>query len=214
MRNSRIIYSVTIVIFLLFLIAPLLPASTNLVAANPTFVLYLPLIMKSVPTASLTPTPTVTPTPTSSTQLLVNGDFESGPDVGWVTEGGAFVVNDPSGARRGSWYALFGGSSSVVDAIRQQVAVPVNMPYLSYWDTALSYQVGCYYDTAYVYINSNFVQSIYDFCQSREHLVYKQHVIDLHSYVGQTVTLRFKMNTNAGYASYWSIDDVMFQSSP
>lgn len=202
---------------------------------TPTVANYLPIVLAprtATPTRTPTPTPTLTPTPTNTptatpttsppiVRAIPNGDFEQGNTV-WTFENSAFTVNDISGAHGGSWYLQMGSSSEGDHTITQMVTVPSDAPYLEYWDRVTSTQAGCFYDSGFVWVDPQpndptfsavIVDSVFDFCNDKEHYTYERHSVDLRAYAGQEVELQFDMSTNIGYASYWLLDDIVFRSS-
>jgi hypothetical protein len=95
------------------------------------------------PTATVTLVPTRTPQPTATATpipfSLVNGDFEQG-KTGWDFLNGAVVTNAPGIARTGVWSALVGGGNRADETLRQQILIPTDSPYLSFWYTVTSEQ--------------------------------------------------------------------------
>jgi hypothetical protein len=175
------------------------------------------------PSTTMSATPTSTPSPTHTPIagiLPINGDFEQG-DTGWRRDDDAYIVNSATLARTGQWSALLGSSDGNADELAQILTVPVDQPYLHYWYTALSQHVDCYEDAAFVYIDPNpddfeigtMVESHFDFCEDREFIEYREVIIDLSAYAGQRVELLFRMSTDPNYSSYWSLDDIAFQST-
>lgn len=203
---------------------------------------YLPLVFKAQESPTLAPTlpPTVTSTPsptaTSGTRPteavatattapndypLVNGNFEQD-TLGWTLLDGGFIAKEPSLAHGGYYFALLGGSNEARDGIQQKVRVPQDRPFLAYWYSATSEHAGCYYDSGFVWVDPNpsdtdpgsIVDSVFEFCNSREHAAYRRRTIDLRAYAGQVVTLEFIMDTDSGYSSFWSLDDLEFVAAP
>jgi hypothetical protein len=213
-------------------------------ASIPPRCVYLPLLARSepppTPTATTPPTATtspsvqptqtanvVPPTPTATTPALVdpivNGGFELGPNVGWVTAGGAFIANEPSLARRGSWFGFMGGENDSNEAIRQRVTIPAQAPYLTYWYRALSEEADCSADLGSVFVDpapddatfsAVLVKLHNEFCDDREFVNYRPVSIDLRAYAGQRVEITFFFSSDILIDSFWNIDDIAMVPAP
>jgi hypothetical protein len=166
---------------------------------------YLPLITKSIQTA---PPPPAIP----------NGDFESGA-VAWTE----FSLNEwplilsssylPGGLlpHSGNWAAWLGGDYDEVAYVRQQVQVSGAGPYLRYWYWSAS-QDSCGHDWAQVRIDNVPVHT-HSLCASTDTNGWLPQVVDLLAYVGQSVALEFRVETNATENSNFFLDDVAFQAT-
>jgi hypothetical protein len=169
---------------------------------------YLPLVLR---TAQIEPPPP--PPPTS----IVNGDFESGP-VGWTeysSQGWDLILpisELPPGLtpRSGSWAAWLGGDHDEVAYVRQQVDISSASPYLGYWYWSAS-QDTCGNDWAQVRINNVAVHS-HQLCTSTNTGAWVPQVVNLAAYAGQSVSLEFRVDTNATLNSNFFLDDVAFQT--
>ncbi|MBN2390429.1 MAG: hypothetical protein JXR84_06885, partial [Anaerolineae bacterium] len=147
---------------------------------------------------------------------VTNGDFESG-STDWTeysTHGWDLIVQSfPSGVtpHGGSWAVWLGGDYDDMSYIQQQVTVPSGSPYLSYWHWIAS-EDACGYDYGGVVINGSAVDS-YNLCESANTGGWVQHAVDLSTYVGQSVSLQIRAETDSSLNSNLFIDDVTFQSS-
>jgi hypothetical protein len=155
----------------------------------------------------------------SSGPSLCNGDFEQGSGVCWTeysTHGWSIIVSSgfPGGLtpRSGSWAAWLGGDDDDLSYVEQQVAVTAGSPYLAYYHWIASSDA-CGYDYGGVLVNGSTVDA-YDLCSSQNTGGWVQHVVNLSAYIGQTVTLQIRAETDASGNSNLFIDDVAFQSGP
>lgn len=150
-------------------------------------------------------------------QPLVNGDFEQGP-AGWgqssskgvriilhISEEEYMVVHG------GEWGAWLGGLNNETSVISQEVTVPTNQPYLAFYYRINSADV-CGFDYGRVFINTQVVKS-YNLCQSNNMGNFGRNVINLTTYAGQTVTLKFQSTSNGSGISNLFVDDVSFVNS-
>jgi hypothetical protein len=150
---------------------------------------FLPLANKpKPPTPTRTPTRTSTPTPA----LFPNGDFEQGSvicqeysSIGWPV----IVQQFPPGvtAYNGTWAAWLGGDYNETTYIQQQVLVPSDHPYMSYWHWIASADI-CGYDVGGVLVKGTVVEA-YWLCYDNNTNRWVQRVIDLRDYSGQTVSI-------------------------
>ncbi len=160
---------------------------------------YLPLVLREPPPPVLFP----------------NGDFEQGPVI-WTefsTYGYELITQDVSlTPYDGMWVAWLGGVLDEISYIEQQVTVPTNLHYLSYWHAVYSSD-SCGNDFERVLVNSSEVLSK-DLCFDNNTDGWVQQVIDLSSYAGQSVIIQIRAECNESYNSNLFIDHVGLQFSP
>jgi hypothetical protein len=166
---------------------------------------------------------TPTPTPDLSPILFPNGDFEQGATI-WAetsTQGYELILEQyPSGLPRnippydGVWAAWLGFVDIEYSTISQQILVPYDHPYLSYWMWIDSEDPNCgiAYDLAQVTVNGVTVDE-YDLCTATNTYGWVQRVVDLYAYRGETVEIKFGGFTDLYYQSDLFIDHVSFQVS-
>src|SRR5206468_4012358 len=90
------------------------------------------------PTATSTPTPTPTPTPTCTSEVFVNGGFETGTFPPWAVDSSnpAPVVSNlqaHSGTFSGHVGSFPGGETPGDSSFYQTIIVPAGGGTLSYW---------------------------------------------------------------------------------
>lgn len=156
------------------------------------------------------------PASTPSAGALVNGDFESGPDVGWVeysTYGWALILETldlPVTPHSGNWAAWLGGDDNEIAHISQPITIPSGSPALRYWYWINSADI-CGYDYAWVRINSTSIRT-FDLCEDDNTAGWVEDTIDLSSYAGQSVTLEFRVETDFIDSSNYFVDDVSIEA--
>ncbi len=148
---------------------------------------------------------------------LDNGDFEQGA-TGWAqsSSNGVPIIlhiseDDDMVVHGGEWGAWLGGLNSETSVISQEVTVPANQPYLAFYYRINSADI-CGFDYGRVLINAQVVKS-YNLCQSGNMGDFARNVINLTSYAGQTVMLKFQTTSDSSGISNLFIDDVSFVSS-
>lgn len=158
------------------------------------------------------------PAAKATTEVLVNGGFESGRGVGWSeTSSGNFrLVTDIGGAARsGSWWAWLGGVDSVNESLTQQATIPANAQdaRLTFWYRIDTDEVSSFeYDTLRMTVadiangatlaetrlsNANATGS---YVQAASH--------DLTAYRGRAVRVSFASTLDASLPTSFHIDDV------
>lgn len=148
---------------------------------------------------------------------IVNGDFEQG-HVAWTeysTHGWPLITQEfPEGATPydGTWATWLGGDLDETSYIQQQVVVPSNSPYLSYWHWIASEDY-CGYDFGKVSVNETVVEA-YDLCSNHNTGSWVQRVIDLSVFAGYSISIQIKAECDESLNSNLFIDHVAFQSSP
>jgi Zn-dependent metalloprotease len=151
-----------------------------------------------------TPTPTRTPVPPTG---LVNGDFESGRNVGWTEYSALGYVLVAAGyGENSSWGAWLGGLNNETSEISQRYTVPTAGGTLYYRYRITSSDL-CGYDYGYVRVNSS-TRRTYQLCSTNATNGFVQGSISLATYAGQTVTLRFRSVADSSLTSSFFIDNV------
>jgi hypothetical protein len=162
--------------------------------------IYLPIIFREPPPPIIFP----------------NGDFEQGPGIWeeYSTHGWELIVQDFSAgvtAYDGTWAAWLGGDFNEISYIEQQITVPINLPYLSFWHWIFSSD-DCGKDFGRVLVNSSQIDVV-DLCQANNTNGWVHKVIDLSAYAGQSVLIQIRAECDATYNSNLFIDHVGFQYS-
>ena len=163
----------------------------------------------SVPAGSATcsggGTPTPTPTPGAG---VTNGGFEQG-QTGWTGTDGPITNDAGRPAHSGSYKMWLGGNGSTATESEQQtINVPATGGTLTYWrriDTAET-STSSAYDKATVSINGTTVKSYSNLTGSKNTWV--QESVNLGSYAGQSVTLKFSATEDSSNQSSFVFDDV------
>jgi hypothetical protein len=174
---------------------------------------YLPIVFKDYPPSA--------PLPPPSPVLLANGDFEAGRDGSWTEyshNGWPLIVNDFAGNQvtphSGSWAAWLGGDYDEVAELSQEVSIPAGNTSvaLTYW-----YWMGsedeCGYDHGWFEVDGTQLKT-YDLCYSGSTGDWVKETVNVGSYAGQTVTVKFHVDTDGSLNSNFFLDDVAFQTSP
>lgn len=149
---------------------------------------------------------------------IVNGDFEDG-RTAWTQDSsrGWNVITDsgfPLGVtpHSGSWLAWLARVDQEIAHIEQQVTVPAEEPYLAYWHWIDSGDY-CGFDYARVLVDGVQVDE-YDLCWPVETLGWKPHFVDLGRYVGESITIQIRVETDESWSSSLFVDDVTFEAHP
>ncbi|WP_282202002.1 protease pro-enzyme activation domain-containing protein [Kitasatospora fiedleri] len=157
-----------------------------------------------------------TPPPTGSctaAQLLGNPGFETGSASPWTASSGVVNNSSSQAAHGGSWKAwLDGYGSSHTDSLSQSVAVPSGCTAkLSFWlhvDTAETGSTA--YDKLTVSVNGTTVAT---YSNLDKNTGYAQKTIDLSSYAGQTVTVKFNGVEDSSLQTSFVLDDTALNVS-
>lgn len=161
-----------------------------------------------------TPTPGSgpTPTPPPSGGSIVNGNFESGRNVGWSESSShGWAIVGTYSPYQGSYAAWLGGGNSETSTLSQNIGVPSGGATL-YYRYKISSSDWCGYDYGYVKLNGSTAQT-YSLCSSNNTSGYALGSVSLSGYAGQTVTLEFRATTDSSYSSSFYIDNVGYSSS-
>jgi hypothetical protein len=182
------------------------------------------------PTTTATAIPTATPTSTSTPTTtpvpdIINADFEQGP-VGWEVipdDGRTLITTDlPDGitAHSGEWVARIDGQALELQAITQEVKVPFDRPFLSFWYRVISEETRCDLgdaeDTVFFFVQeaddkyrSIELQPVCDRSATADWL---QWVVDLRHYAGQEVGILVIVDSNETLPSILLVDNMTFQA--
>ncbi len=158
-----------------------------------------------------------TPPPTGSctaAQLLGNAGFETGSASPWTGTSGVVDNSSSEPAHSGSWKAWMDGyGSSHTDTLSQSVAVPSGCSAkLSFWlhvDTAETTTTTAY-DKLTVSVNGTTVAT---YSNLDKNTGYAQKTVDLSSYAGQTVTVKFNGVEDSSLQTSFVIDDTALNVS-
>ncbi len=148
---------------------------------------------------------------------IVNGNFESGPSVGWTefsTHGWDVIVTDLPGtitAHSGIYAAWLGGEIDDISYVQQQVTIPIALPFLTYYHWIAS-EDECGFDFGGVMVNTTVVD-VYNLCMATGTGGWVKRSVNLSAYAGQTVTLQIRAETDGAMNSNLIIDDVAFAAS-
>ncbi|WP_345701815.1 M4 family metallopeptidase [Kitasatospora terrestris] len=150
----------------------------------------------------------------TGTQLLGNAGFETGSAAPWTTTSGVVDNSASQAAHSGSWKAWLNGYGSAhTDSASQTVTIPAGCKAtLSYWlhiDTAET-TTTTQYDKLTVTVNGTTVAS---YSNLNKNTGYAQKTVDLSSYAGQTVTLKFNGVEDSSLQTSFVIDDTAITTS-
>jgi hypothetical protein len=150
---------------------------------------------------------------------FVNGDFDSGPEVGWVdysAQGFDVIVKDlgEGVSPRSKFFAAWlGGYDNEQSYVRQDVTITDATPLLDYWTWIDSTESACTWDLGRVYVRGTEV-STEGLCQAHNTGGWAKRSVDLSVFAGQAVSVQFEVHTDASYISSQYIDDVTLAASP
>jgi len=151
----------------------------------------------------------------TATELLPNGDFESGPSQ-WteVSLNGWDLILDTTDLlvtpHSGNWAAWLGGDFDEIAYIEQEVTVPSSAPYFKYWHWIASEDF-CGYDLAGVVVNSTIVVDTYSLCDDNDTGGWVLYSVNMAAYAGQTIDIQIRVETDDSLNSNLFVDDVFFE---
>ncbi|GAA2134267.1 hypothetical protein GCM10009760_11360 [Kitasatospora kazusensis] len=194
-------------------------SSTGLISGTPTTAASGTVTVTATDTtgatgsASFTWTVTAASTGCTPAQLLGNAGFETGTAAPWTTSSG--VVDNSSGeaAHSGSWKAWLNGYGSAhTDTVSQTVSIPAGCKAsLSFWlhiDTAETGTTA--YDKLTVQANST---TLATYSNVNAATGFAQKTVDLSSFAGQTVTVKFTGVEDSSLQTSFVIDDTALNVS-
>ncbi|MFE4975586.1 protease pro-enzyme activation domain-containing protein [Kitasatospora sp. NPDC056651] len=145
----------------------------------------------------------------TAAQLVSNGGFESGTAAPWTASSGVVTNSASQPAHSGSWKAwLDGYGSAHTDTLSQTVSIPAGCASakLTFWlhvDTAETGTTA--YDKLTVQANST---TLATYSNANAAAGYVQRTLDLTSFAGQTVTIKFTGTEDSSLQTSFVIDDV------
>ncbi|CRK56106.1 Serine protease [Alloactinosynnema sp. L-07] len=148
-----------------------------------------------------------------SGQVLANPGFESG-NTSWTASSGVITTDATYPARTGSWKAwLCGYGATHTDTVDQTVSIPsgATSSTLSFYLRIDSAETGTtVYDTLKVQIlsTSGAVLGSVTYSNADENTAYALKSINMNSYIGQTVKIRFTATEDADLQTSFVIDDT------
>ncbi|WP_371496734.1 M4 family metallopeptidase [Kitasatospora sp. NBC_00374] len=147
-------------------------------------------------------------------QLLGNAGFETGTAAPWTVTSGVVDNSASQASHTGSWKAWLNGYGSAhTDSAAQTVTIPVGCKAtLSYWlhiDTAETTTTTAY-DKLTVTVNGTTVAS---YSNLNKATGYVQKTVDLSSYAGQSVTVKFNGVEDSSLQTSFVIDDTAINTS-
>ena len=107
--------------------------------------------------------------------------------------------------------AWLGGDYDEISYIQQQITVPADRPYLSYYHWIASTDT-CGYDLGGVLVNGVVVEE-YDLCTANNTGGWVKRVVNLSAYAAQSVAIQIRAECDNYLNSNLFIDHVAFQSS-
>ncbi|GAA0718190.1 hypothetical protein [Dokdonella soli] len=152
-------------------------------------------------------------------QLFGNTGFESGVATPWSISSGALCSNSScSGetAHTGTWFAwLDGYGSAHTDTLSQQVALPAGKTTatLAFWlhiDTAETSTTTAYDKLTVQVLNSSgtVLKTLATYSNLNANTGYAQRTLDVSTYIGQTVTIKFTGTEDSQLQTSFVLDDL------
>ncbi|TLZ24848.1 MAG: PKD domain-containing protein [Gammaproteobacteria bacterium] len=175
-------------------------------------------VYDSVSNRSSTKTVSITVTASTSSQLIVNGGFETGSAAPWALTAGVLCSNSGcpgETAHSGSWFAwLDGYGFTHTDTATQTVSIPAGKTTatLAFYLHIDTQEVGSIaYDTLRVQVlnsSGTVVATLATYSNVNAASGYSLHSLNMNAYIGQTVQIRFYGHEDSSLATSFVIDDV------
>ena len=175
-------------------------------------------VYDSVNNRSSTKTVSITVTASTSSQLIVNGGFETGSAAPWALTAGVLCSNSGcpgETAHSGSWFAwLDGYGFTHTDTATQTVSIPAGKTTatLAFYLHIDTQEVGSIaYDTLRVQVlnsSGTVVATLATYSNVNAASGYSLHSLNMNAYIGQTVQIRFYGHEDSSLATSFVIDDV------
>ena len=175
-------------------------------------------VYDSVNNRSSTKTVSITVTASTSSQLIVNGGFETGSAAPWALTAGVLCSNSGcpgETAHSGSWFAwLDGYGFTHTDTATQTVSIPAGKTTatLAFYLHIDTQEVGSIaYDTLRVQVlnsSGTVLATLATYSNVNAASGYSLHSLNMNAYIGQTVRIRFYGQEDSSLATSFVIDDV------
>lgn len=159
---------------------------------------------------------TINPTGGGTTNLIVNGGFETGVATPWTLTAGVLNNSTAEPAHTGSWDAwLDGYGTTHTDTATQTVTIPAGKTSatLVFWlhiDTAETTTTTAFDKlTVQVLNTSNTVLATLGTFSNLNHATgYQQHSFSMNSFIGQTVKIKFTGTEDVSLQTSFVLDDI------
>ena len=175
-------------------------------------------VYDSVNNRSSTKTLSITVTASTSSQLILNGGFETGSAAPWALTAGVLCSNSGcpgETAHSGSWFAwLDGYGFTHTDTATQTVSIPAGKTTatLAFYLHIDTQEVGSTaYDTLRVQVlnsSGTVLATLATYSNVNAASGYSPHSLNMNAYIGQTVQIRFYGHEDSSLATSFVIDDV------
>ena len=175
-------------------------------------------VYDSVNNRSSTKTVSITVTASTSSQLILNGGFETGSAAPWALTAGVLCSNSGcpgETAHSGSWFAwLDGYGFTHTDTATQTVSIPAGKTTatLAFYLHIDTQEVGSIaYDTLRVQVlnsSGTVLATLATYSNVNAASGYSLHSLNMNAYIGQTVQIRFYGQEDSSLATSFVIDDV------
>ena len=150
---------------------------------------------------------------------LSNGDFEGGRDGSWseYSSSGWPLIQSSSGLASsvfphgGSWAAWLGWDDDETSILSQQITIPSDAITLNYWYWTIS-EDWCNYDYATIRFGPDVLKT-YNLCEASNTGGWEYQQVDVTGWRGQTVELRFVVETDWLWGSSFFLDDVSISTT-
>ena len=159
---------------------------------------------------------TINPTGGGSTNLIVNGGFETGAASPWTLTAGVLNNSTSEPAHTGAWDAWMDGYGTThTDTASQTVAIPAGKTSatLVFWlhiDTAETTTTTAF-DTIKVQVlntGGTVLATLGTFSNLNKAAGYQQHSFSMNSFIGQTVVIKFTGTEDTSLQTSFVLDDV------
>jgi hypothetical protein len=159
---------------------------------------------------------TINPTGGGTTNLIVNGGFETGAASPWTLTAGVLNNSTAEPAHTGAWDAwLDGYGTTHTDSAAQTVAIPAGKTSatLVFWlhiDTAETTTTTAF-DTLRVQVlntSGTVLATLGTFSNLNHAAGYQQHSFSMNSFIGQTVVVKFTGSEDVSLQTSFVLDDI------
>lgn len=154
----------------------------------------------------------------TSSQLLVNSDFESGPDIGWITKNASIVQGGVYASHTGNFSTLFQGTGRAAPITRkltQLVSIPITAcsVTLTFWyrvdtEEPVGAPARDKMNVAVLSAKGQLLKSLATYSNKNSSVEYQQATFDLSAFKGRTIMLKFQVRENARRATSFLVDDT------